>query len=168
MSAARGFRDNGEIENVKPVLERMESAVRQLLAEYASDLQNGDFGDQCRGPGLVKVDQGSYTYVLARFRSRSGKTSALTRREEDVVRLVAQGLPNKVIAKELNLTPATIAAYLRRIYRKVDVDSRAALARESLLMTRRNADRRDGESCTKVNGIGGEGLDDDAVSHIFY
>ncbi|MCZ6794679.1 MAG: LuxR C-terminal-related transcriptional regulator [Planctomycetota bacterium] len=121
----------------------MERAVHQLLAEHASDLQNRDFGELCRGPGLVKVDQGSYTYVLARFRSRPGTRSALTRRDEDVVRLVTQGLSNKGIAQELSLSPATIAAYLRRIYRKLGVDSRAALARESLLMTRTNADPRD-------------------------
>jgi DNA-binding NarL/FixJ family response regulator len=46
-----------------------------------------------------------------------------------VLRLVAQGLTNGQIARELALSPHTINVHLRTIYSKLDVPSRAAATR---------------------------------------
>jgi DNA-binding CsgD family transcriptional regulator len=51
----------------------------------------------------------------------------LTPREREVARLVAAGLPNKQIADTLNLSEWTVASYLRRIFAKLSVRSRAAM-----------------------------------------
>lgn len=50
----------------------------------------------------------------------------LTRREYDVLSLLAQGLSNAQIAERLVLSPATINTYLSAIYRKLQVSSRNA------------------------------------------
>lgn len=55
-------------------------------------------------------------------------TDLLSPREKDVVQLVARGMSNKEIARELGLTEGTVKFYMHRIYQKLDVDSRAALS----------------------------------------
>ena len=53
----------------------------------------------------------------------------LTRRELDVLRLLAQGLTNAQIAEELVISPLTVNAHVRAIYRKLPVGSRVQAAR---------------------------------------
>lgn len=48
----------------------------------------------------------------------------LTRREIDVLRLLAKGSTNQTIAKELVVSQSTVKTHLYRIYRKLDVASR--------------------------------------------
>lgn len=52
--------------------------------------------------------------------------TALTRRETEVLTLVADGLSNHAIATRLHLTEGTVKSHLARIYTKLDVDSRTA------------------------------------------
>ena len=54
---------------------------------------------------------------------------ALTPREREVALLVIDGHSDREIAERLNLSPYTVRQYVKRIYRKVDVDSRVALTR---------------------------------------
>ena len=58
----------------------------------------------------------------------------LSPREREVARLVAKGLSNKMIAKVLEISPWTVAAYLKRMFAKFDVHSRAALVARILNM----------------------------------
>ena len=51
----------------------------------------------------------------------------LTPREEQVVALVAEGLGNRQIARELNLSEHTIKKYLFRIFEKLGISSRVEL-----------------------------------------
>ncbi len=51
----------------------------------------------------------------------------LTPREEQVVALVAEGLPNRHIARELNLSEHTIKKYLFRIFEKLGISTRVEL-----------------------------------------
>jgi two-component system nitrate/nitrite response regulator NarL len=51
----------------------------------------------------------------------------LTRREEDVVRLVAEGMRNLEIAQQLNVSEHTVRNYLFRIFEKLGVSSRVEL-----------------------------------------
>ena len=53
--------------------------------------------------------------------------SLLTPREEQVVALVAEGLGNRQIARELNLSEHTIKKYLFRIFEKLGVSTRVEL-----------------------------------------
>jgi DNA-binding NarL/FixJ family response regulator len=61
----------------------------------------------------------------------------LTKREEDVVRLLAEGLQNREIARELNLSEHTIKNYLFRIFDKVGVSSRVELVLYAVSNTKR-------------------------------
>lgn len=53
--------------------------------------------------------------------------NALTDRELEISRLVAQGLRNRSIAEELGLSEGTVKVYLNRVYEKLGVTSRTEL-----------------------------------------
>lgn len=55
----------------------------------------------------------------------------LTPREEQVLRLMARGLSNKAIAKELTLSPETVKDYLLGAFRKLEVRDRVSAARRA-------------------------------------
>ncbi len=59
-------------------------------------------------------------------RARAGGPAGLTAREGDVLALLAQGLANKAIARELRISPKTIGNHVERIYMKLGVTNRAA------------------------------------------
>ncbi|MCI4066636.1 response regulator transcription factor [Micromonospora sp. R77] len=52
--------------------------------------------------------------------------TALTRRETEVLALVAGGLSNQAVAARLHLTEGTVKSHLARIFTKLGVDSRTA------------------------------------------
>lgn len=54
---------------------------------------------------------------------------ALSPRELEVARCVARGLTDKEIARELGVTQASVRTYLQRVFEKLGVHRRAALAR---------------------------------------
>ncbi len=65
-------------------------------------------------------------------RTRAGGPAGLTAREGDVLALLAQGLPNKAIARELDISPKTISNHVERIYMKLGVTNRAAATMRAL------------------------------------
>lgn len=59
--------------------------------------------------------------------SAEAEVGGLTRREVDVVRLVAEGLTNRQIARRLVVSEATVKTHLNHVLSKLDVDGRPAL-----------------------------------------
>ncbi len=49
----------------------------------------------------------------------------LSKREWEVLRLVAQGLPNKAIARQLFISASTVNYHLTSVFHKLAVDTRA-------------------------------------------
>ncbi len=90
-----------------PILQRTQSSIDEILFE--SDI------DGTR-------------YYLVRCRPQDAIHSvSLSPREQAIAHLVAQGLPNKCIGKELGISRWTVATHLRRIYKKLGVTTRAAM-----------------------------------------
>ncbi|MCQ0025453.1 response regulator transcription factor [Streptomyces somaliensis DSM 40738] len=52
--------------------------------------------------------------------------TTLSRRETEVLALVAEGLSNQAVGDRLHLTEGTVKSHLARVYAKLDVDSRTA------------------------------------------
>jgi two-component system response regulator DctR len=55
------------------------------------------------------------------------KVAALTERERDVMRLVAGGLPNKLVADELGISVRTVEVHRAHVFEKMNVKSAVEL-----------------------------------------
>jgi DNA-binding CsgD family transcriptional regulator/GAF domain-containing protein len=86
---------------------------------------------------------GALVTVLELDREQPGRFAgalvALTPREREVAALVVDGLADREIAQRLFLSRHTVSQYVKRIYRKLGVDSRVALT--GLLLGRRESDQ---------------------------
>lgn len=67
-----------------------------------------------------------------RTESQAGSVSSLTWREQQVVKLVAEGLANKTIAARLGISARTVEGHLNHVFTKLDVASRTELVRLAL------------------------------------
>ena len=56
----------------------------------------------------------------------------LTAREQEVVRLVARGMSNKAIARQLGISPRTVEGHLNHVFDKLDTTSRTELVHYAL------------------------------------
>ena len=66
----------------------------------------------------------SYRLHSRRGQPDSESESALTKREIEVLRLIAKSYKNKEIAEELGVSYSTVVSHIYNIYRKLDVTSR--------------------------------------------
>jgi DNA-binding NarL/FixJ family response regulator len=66
--------------------------------------------------------------LLLESRASAEPEVSLTDREQDVLRLVASGLPNKVIALRLGISEKTVKAHLTSVFRAIGVDDRTQAA----------------------------------------
>ena len=64
------------------------------------------------------------TRVMAQLSGR-GRSSILTEREREVLRLIAQGQSNKQIGRQLSITERTVKFHVTSIFNKLGTDNRA-------------------------------------------
>lgn len=75
-----------------------------------------------------------YEIMHAERRSNTESRVRFTPRQLDVISLVTQGHPNKIIADKLNLSEATVKMHLTAVYEKLNVHNRtSAIAKLSQL-----------------------------------
>ena len=83
--------------------------------------------------GQQWIEKQSITRAIEKLLKREAGArrlaSLLTTRETEIVRLVAQDLPNKEIADRLGISAGTIKIHLHNIYQKLNVSSRRELVR---------------------------------------
>jgi DNA-binding NarL/FixJ family response regulator len=66
--------------------------------------------------------------ALLRRRTAARPAEELSEREREVLVLVARGLPNKLIARELGVSDKTVKAHLTSVFRTIGVDDRTQAA----------------------------------------
>ncbi|MET9534099.1 response regulator transcription factor [Streptomyces sp. NPDC006649] len=76
---------------------------------------------------LVVSERDSATPAPAPVAGIPAEAEGLTRREVDVVRLVAQGLNNRQVAKEMVVSQATVKTHLNHVLAKLALEDRGAL-----------------------------------------
>ena len=89
-----------------------------------TDIQtNGNYCEEI----ILDMDLDGARYLLVRMPKATRPQVQLSPREREIVRMVAQGHPNKIIADVLNISSWTVCTHLRRIFAKLGVGSRAAM-----------------------------------------
>ena len=70
--------------------------------------------------------------LLSRWKARNAAVPAearisdvLTQRERDILGRISQGMPNKQIARVLQISPETVKSHIKRIFLKLAVSTRA-------------------------------------------
>jgi LuxR family maltose regulon positive regulatory protein len=120
-----------------------EGLVRTLADEpwvLPDMLENADLGGDARLTAFAKRVAGACGPSLAATRAgepREAGEGILSRRETEVLALLARGLSNKEMARELSRSEATVATHLRRIYEKLGAHTRTqaiAIARRGGLI----------------------------------
>ncbi len=96
--------------------------VRLLIAEACDALGDHD---------AARIESGAARSVLASLGASAGTTEqaapdGLTRREHEVLLLVARGKTNRVIAQDLVVSEKTVASHVSHIFTKLGVTSRSA------------------------------------------
>jgi DNA-binding NarL/FixJ family response regulator len=66
--------------------------------------------------------------ALLQARASPSPLEALSEREREVLSLVARGLPNKLIARELAISEKTVKAHLTQVFRTIGVTDRTQAA----------------------------------------
>jgi len=82
--------------------------------------------------GRPFLDQSVASRAIARLSERqhfAEEQLVLTRRELEVARMAADGMPNKRIASRLAITEGTVKLHLHHVYEKLELSGRMALAR---------------------------------------
>jgi DNA-binding CsgD family transcriptional regulator len=96
------------------------SAAFDLYDELGAVWDAGRVRGRLRGVGVRRSSRGA---------GEAGAWGGLTAAELDVVRLVARGMTNREVAKELFLSPYTVNSHLRHVFAKLDIRSRVELVR---------------------------------------
>lgn len=101
-------------------------AVRFRLRALVRCLGDGP-ADESSEQMLMDVDLDGQRYLLIRMPAVAQKAVSLSPREVEIVRLVAEGHQNKVIASVLEISSWTVCTHMRRVFAKFGVTSRAAM-----------------------------------------
>ncbi|MBI5668079.1 MAG: response regulator transcription factor [Chloroflexi bacterium] len=111
----------------------LESVFRDLLG-LASTIANTDAtGDDSLPPRLsFDIHLDGYHYTVWIVQSERDPRPQLSPREWEIAHLISKGLPTKAIASALRLRPCTVSTYTKRIYLKLNVNSRAEMVAKIL------------------------------------
>jgi len=119
------------------ILSSMQDAKLTRLA-----MENGATGYMLKSSSLayiteslLKLDEGGIPFspatighVMHNVATESKpEINELTRREVELVRLLSEGIANKVAADRLNVTYFTINQHLKNIYKKLNINSKSEL-----------------------------------------
>jgi DNA-binding CsgD family transcriptional regulator len=111
--------------------------VRGLVARLAASVDDGPAEPAAPFPGpsehvLFDLDVDGERFLLIRIVPQERCGASLSPREREIVRMVAHGHPNKVIAAVLSISAWTVCTHLRRIFAKLGVSSRAAMVAKAV------------------------------------
>ncbi|MBU3056777.1 two-component system response regulator NarL [Pseudomonas indica] len=114
------------------VLEALRNGADGYLLK---DMEPDDVIDQIRAAAQGKLALSpELTKVLAealRERPKQGQSvsaASLTKREKDVLRQIAKGQTNKMIARKLDITEGTVKVHVKRLLNKLGMRSRTEAA----------------------------------------
>ncbi|HDU8496416.1 TPA: two-component system response regulator NarL [Morganella morganii] len=112
ITALRRGADGYLLKDMEP--EELLVALRQAAA-----------GKMVVSPALTEVLAGALREVRS---DDEPDINSLTPRERDILKLIAQGQPNKMIARKLDITESTVKVHVKNLMKKMKVKSRVEAA----------------------------------------
>ena len=111
-------------------------AVAGGVAAYLSKSAPGEricdaIAAVARGEVILPAEVQAGLAAEIRLRSEPGRP-ALSPREQEVLRLIAEGLSAPAVGRELHLSTATVKSHLKTLYEKLGVSDRAAAVAEAM------------------------------------
>jgi DNA-binding CsgD family transcriptional regulator len=97
----------------------------RVLDEVAADASRSSSHEPAPGAGRSQSSTAGAVPTTSLPPAVPGTYNALSAREREVLRLVAQGLGNKAIARQLIISTHTVNYHLNQIFNKLGVDTRA-------------------------------------------
>lgn len=110
-----------EVHHALHLMEEFDGAVGYLLKDRVSDLSAFATDVRRVATGGVVMDPELVSRLVGRRRERD-PLAELTDREREVLALMAQGLTNTALSKELVLSPKTIEGYVRSVFTKLGLE----------------------------------------------
>jgi DNA-binding CsgD family transcriptional regulator len=120
--------------------------IAELVREIVAHVEDGETSipepptDRDHEEILIDTQVDGARYLLVRLPEPRPLLISLSPREQEIVRMVAKGYPNKTIAGVLNISTWTVCTHLRRTFAKLGVTSRAAMVAR-LMQERRSWDK---------------------------
>ena len=105
-------------------------AISYLLKDVHPDRLAQAIRDACAGRGTL--DASAAKALVEARQPIELQEKALTERENNVLQLLAQGIPNKEIAQALNISLGTVRFHASNIYMKLGVSNRTEAAQMAL------------------------------------
>jgi DNA-binding CsgD family transcriptional regulator len=129
VGAAHAMRERLEL----PRFKVHDAGHEAVVAALRTAMGDSEFEDAyAEGAALSAEEAVAYAQRGHGERKRpSTGWGSLTPTELEVVRLVAEGIPNKDIATRLFVSPRTVQSHLRHVYNKLGLTSRVQLAQEA-------------------------------------
>jgi tetratricopeptide (TPR) repeat protein/DNA-binding CsgD family transcriptional regulator/transcriptional regulator with XRE-family HTH domain len=114
--------------NTATTREGYEQLLKVMHASAAADQPAAQDAKllSCGSPSIAEEDS------RAHHKATPIASEALTQREIDVLRLLAQGLTSPQIAEQLTITPHTVNSHIRSIYSKLNISTRSAATRYAI------------------------------------
>jgi DNA-binding CsgD family transcriptional regulator len=128
----------------------IDELVRQVLRQSGRKLASGPPPHGCDEEILIDTRIDGARYLLIRLPLAKSVLVSLSPREQEIVRMVAKGYPNKTIAGVLNISTWTVCTHLRRVFAKLGVTTRAAMVAR-LMEEHRAWDKS--QPCKNARGI---------------
>jgi DNA-binding CsgD family transcriptional regulator len=132
--------------------ELMRMLLRALSKEGAEAGPPRPGTEELREEVILDLDLDGARYLVVRLPLAQRARVQLSPREQEIVRMVAQGHSNKIIADVLAISSWTVCTHLRRIFAKLGVGSRAAMVARLMDITSEHSRKPAKRPCAAVNG----------------
>jgi len=115
------------LDSIEPHKDSHSSGLTELASELMRRARESSVPDSDEGTHvLIDLESDGIRCVLVRI-DAAHDVQPLSPREQEIARMIARGLPNKTIAAVLEISTWTVGTYLRRMFAKLHVSSRAAM-----------------------------------------
>lgn len=135
---------SAEQPDLAEALSRLCAPRRAMLANLRRAPANGEMNGSLDPDMLIgllagalhprlQLDPGATAHVVEDVRTRQA-VEALTERESEVMRLLAEGMTNREIARHLRISVVTVGTHLSRIFAKLGARSRVQAVLQAMRM----------------------------------